>query len=65
MACTSGTPRRIAERDKRDWLIWFIWFVLFIWLVSFNHTDQIHKRNQPIHASRSVALPDCCSILLE
>ena len=64
LVCTSGTLRRIAERDRldeRDGLIWFIWFDLFVWLVSFNQTNQtnqINKRNKPVlmpHAARSVA----------
>jgi hypothetical protein len=49
-------------------LIWFIWSVLFIWLVSFNQTDQLNKRDQPVlafHASRSLALADFLSILLK
>jgi hypothetical protein len=49
-------------------LIWFIWSVLFIWLISFNQTNQINKRNQPVlalHAPRSLALADFLSIMLK
>ena len=40
----------MAERDRRDVLIWSI---------SFNQTDQINKRDQPVlafHAPPSVLL---------
>jgi hypothetical protein len=43
-------------------LIWFIWSV------SFNQSNQINKRNQPVlalHAPRFLALTDFLSILLK
>lgn len=47
---------------QRDRLIWFIWSV------SFNQSNQINKRNQPVlalHAPRFLALTDFLSILLK
>lgn len=51
----SRVRKNLAVRD------WFIWFV------SFNQTNQINKRIQPVlvfHAQLFVALADFFSILL-